>query len=37
MSGHVKQPTMEGPHRQYSEEDQLYAWISPKEHADQQH
>ena len=28
---------MEGPHRPNGEEDQLYAWISPKEPADQQH
>ena len=33
----VKQPPMEGPHRPNSEEDQLYAWVSPKEPMDQQH
>ena len=36
-SGHVKQPPMEEKHRPNSEEGQLYAWISQKESADQQH
>ena len=31
------EPPMEGPHRPNSENGQLYAWISPKEPADQQH